>query len=57
MPFNLFLLHKEQRGGGEPWRLGEGKALTAGSGGLAQWESVKIEAMTLGREGFPSLFV
>lgn len=37
--------------------MGEEKALTAGSGGSAQWESIKIEAMTLGREGFPSVFV
>lgn len=32
--------------------MGEEKALTAGSGGSAQWESAKIEAMTLGREDF-----
>lgn len=51
---SIYSFYINNRGGGESWRRGEEKALTAGSGGSAQWESVKIEAMTLGRENFVS---
>lgn len=48
---SIYSFYINNRGGGESWRRGEEKALTAGSGGSAQWESVKID-MTLGREYF-----